>query len=183
MPPGPLGLDLESAIVAALRRILRAVDLHSRALLDAHGLTGPQLAALRVIEDQGPLSPAAIATAIHLGRPTVTGILARLERRGLVERGPDPRDRRSVRVRTTELGQGVLARAPSLLQERFQQELGRLAEWERLSLLAALQRIAGMMDAQDLDASPHLVSRAEDLTGPGGEGTDEPQQETRTPSA
>lgn len=152
------GGDRERAIVAALRRIIRAVDLHSKRLVEAHGLTGPQLVALRVIERRGPITPAAIATRVHLSRGTVTGILARLEGRGLVERRPDPSDGRSVRMSLSGSGSELLARAPSLLQEEFRRELSELEEWEQLSILSTLQRIASMMDAADLDASPHLVT-------------------------
>lgn len=154
----PGGEERERAIVVALRRIIRAVDLHSKRLVEAHGLTGPQLATLRVIERRGPISPAGIAARVHLSRGTVTGILARLEARGLVERRPDPADRRSVRMSLTSGGSELLARAPSLLQEEFRHELSKLEEWEQLSILATLQRIASMMDAADLDASPHLVT-------------------------
>lgn len=155
--------DRESEIVAALRRIMRAVDLHSRRLLDDHGLTAPQLAVLRELERAGPSSPAALASAVHLARGTLTGILARLERRGLAAREPSPVDRRSVVISLTDLGRGVLERAPSLLQERFRSELERLEDWEQMLLLSTLQRIASMMDASHLDAAPHLVVRAEDL--------------------
>jgi DNA-binding MarR family transcriptional regulator len=148
--------------VVAIRRIMRAVDLHSRRLVEEHGLTGPQLAALREVEQKGPLSPAAIADRIHLSRGTVTGIVARLERRGLLERSPDQADRRSVRIDLTDLGRHVLSRAPSLLQERFRRELSSVEDWEQLLILSTLKRIASMMDASDLDASPHLVTTLED---------------------
>jgi len=158
--------------VAALRRIMRAVDLHSRRLLEDHGLTGPQLAMLRELERGGPLSAAAIAGRVHLSRATVTGILARLQARALVARHPAPRDGRSVEISLTEAGARTLARAPSLLQDRFRSELSLLADWEQLQLLATLERIASMMDATGLDAAPHLVTRAEDLSpAPGAETT------------
>jgi predicted ATP-grasp superfamily ATP-dependent carboligase len=50
----------------------------------------------------------------------------------------------------------VLEEAPSLLQERFREKLGRLEDWERHWLLAALERIASMMDAESIDAAPIL---------------------------
>ncbi len=60
-------------------------------------------------------------------------------------------------VRLTSDGEEVLAAAPSLLQDRFRQELIGLEEWEQTTILATLQRIAAMMDAESLDASPLLV--------------------------
>lgn len=155
----------QQSIVEALRRIIRAVELHSRKLEDEHGLTGPQLAALQAIAS-GSSSPSEVAQAIHLSAGTVSGILARLERRGLVERGPSARDRRRVELRLSELGTRVLERAPSLLQDRFRDELARLEEWEQHLLLASLQRIASMMDAGGLDAAPHL-STLSDLSAAG----------------
>ena len=150
-------LNMENQIVAALRRIIRAVDLHSRRLAEEHGLTGPQLATLQVAARLGEASTGALARAVHLSGPTVTGILDRLTKRGLVDRTRNGQDRRSVTVRLTGDGEDVLAAAPSLLQDRFRQELMRLEEWEQTTILATLQRIAAMMDAESLDASPLLV--------------------------
>lgn len=148
--------ELEDHIVAAIRRIIRAIDLQSRRLLDSHKLTGPQLATLREARRLRSASTGALARAVHLGQPTVSGILSRLERRGLVHRERSSGDRRSVVVSVTPEGEAVLAGAPSLLQDRFREELARLELWERHSLLAALERIASMMDAEGLDAAPIL---------------------------
>jgi len=150
-------LSMENQIVAAIRRIMRAVDLHSRRLAEEHELTGPQLATLQATARLGESSTSALARAVHLSGPTVTGILDRLTKRGLVDRTRSGEDRRSITVRLTSDGEDVLAAAPSLLQDRFRQELARLEEWEQTTILATLQRIAAMMDAESLDASPLLV--------------------------
>ena len=59
-------LKIEDEIVAALRRIIRAVDLHSRRLVHAVGLTWPQLATLRAAERLGACSIGALAREVHL---------------------------------------------------------------------------------------------------------------------
>lgn len=148
--------DIEDDIVAAIRRVIRAIDLQSRRLLDRYELTGPQLATLRTAAQLGAPSIGTLARAVHLSQPTVTGILNRLERRGLIARERSSDDRRSVAIRVTPEGRELLAQAPSLLQDQFRDELARLEEWERHWLLAALQRIASMMDAETIDASPYL---------------------------
>lgn len=148
--------ELEDRIVAAIRRIVRAIDLHSRWLLDRHGLTAPQLATLREASRRRGGSTSALARAVHLSQPTMSGVLARLERDGLVARSRSEEDRRSVRVHVTPDGEQLLAQAPSLLQDRFRARIHALEEWERLWLLAALQRIAAMMDAEELEADPVL---------------------------
>ncbi|MFQ5495437.1 MAG: MarR family winged helix-turn-helix transcriptional regulator, partial [Phycisphaerae bacterium] len=151
-------LSIEDQIVAAIRRIMRAVDLHSRHLADQHGLTGPQLAILKAASRLGEASSTgALARAVHVSGPTVTGILDRLAKRGLVERARNGQDRRSVTITITPRGEEVMAAAPSLLQDRFRTELARVEDWEQTMILAMLQRIAAMMDAESLDASPMLV--------------------------
>jgi DNA-binding MarR family transcriptional regulator len=156
--PAQPPLDLEDLIVAAIRRLMRAVDLHSRRLVDEYGLTGPQLATLREAAKTGPISASSLARAVHLSSATMTGILSRLEKRGFAERTRGESDRRTVIVSVTDIGREVLARAPSLLQDRFRQELSGLETWEQMMMLANLQRIVSMMDAEGLDAAPHLVA-------------------------
>jgi DNA-binding MarR family transcriptional regulator len=150
-------LSLEEQVIAALRRITRAIDLHSRLLLQKNGLTTPQLAALLAIQRLQPITVGALARDIHLGAATVTGILGRLEKRGLVIRTRDDRDRRSVVLELTDDGAQMANNAPSLLQDRFHRELTKLQEWEQNMILSTLQRIATMMDAEEIEASPVLV--------------------------
>ena len=167
------GLSQEQQIVAAIRQIIRAVDLQSRKLVEGHGLTGPQLAALSEIVRLGPVSPSALARSVHLSHATITGILQRLEKRGLVLRERSPSDRRSVVITATADGCSALDASPSLLQDRFRAALSSLENWERLQILATLQRVAALMDAEQLDTSPHLtpgeITPEEQAGGPSGE--------------
>lgn len=149
-------LTLEDQVIVALRRITRAIDLHSRGLLQQFGLTAPQLAALQAIGRLQPITVGALAKSIHLSQATLTGILSRLECRSLVVRSRSGTDRRSIVVELTDEGSQILESAPSLLQDRFRQELLKLQEWEQTQMLATLQRIAAMMDAEDIEAAPVL---------------------------
>lgn len=148
--------ELEDLIVASIRRIVRAVDLHSRHLVEEHGITAPQLAVLGEASRLGGPSIGTLARGVHLSQPTVSGVLDRLERRGCVRRERSESDRRAVVVTTTEKGEKVLRESPSLLQDRFREELARLEGWERHWLLSALERIAAMMDAERIKAAPVL---------------------------
>ena len=158
-------LTIENQIVAALRRIIRAIDLQSRRLVEEFGLTGPQLVTLQTAAELGPLSAGALAKTVHLSRPTLTGILDRLERQGLISRLRDERDRRSWSVTVTPAGKTILDATPSLLQDRFRSELAKIEEWERTLMLATLQRIGWMMEAEDLEAAPVLVTGSVDGAG------------------
>jgi DNA-binding MarR family transcriptional regulator len=154
---------IEDHIVAALRRIVRAIDLQSRRMVDSCGLTGPQLVVLREAARLREVTVGSLARAVSLSQPTVSGILERLEKRGLVRRERSERDRRSVSVCVTPEGERTLREAPSLLQDRFRIELARLEDWERTQMLSLLQRLAGMMDAEAIDAAPMLETGAIDL--------------------
>ena len=149
--------ELDDQVIAALRRVIRAVDLHSRTLAASHGLTGPQALVLKALQ-AGRLTAGALATSISLSQGTVTDILKRLEQRGLIERIRDTQDRRRVLVEATGAGLEVLRKSPPLLQERFAQRFNNLQDWEQNQLLSSLQRIAAMMDAEDIDAAPVLSS-------------------------
>ena len=149
--------DIGEHVIIALRRVIRAVDLHSRNLAASHGLTGPQALLLKALQ-HGKLSAGELASRVSLSQGTVTDILNRLEKRGLIMRLRDTSDRRRVLVEVTQQGLAVLEESPPLLQERFIQRFGELEEWEQTQLLASLQRIASMMDAVDIDASPVLSS-------------------------
>ena len=149
--------DIGGRVIVALRRVIRAVDLHSRTLVESHGLTGPQAFILKALQN-GSLLAGELATQVSLSQGTVTDILNRLEKRGLISRNRDTEDRRRVLVEATDAALSLLAQSPPLLQESFAERFGNLQDWEQTQLLASLQRIAAMMDAEDIDAAPVLSS-------------------------
>lgn len=156
-------------VLVALRRIMRATDLHSRRLLRKFGITGPQLLVLREIAARRELSSSAVAQAVRVSLPTATGIMARLETRDLVARQRNSSDRRQVVVSLTEAGRRVLDSAPPPLQEWFTEQLGALPEWEQTQILYVLQRIAAMMEVDTLPVSPVLATGEIDASGPAAE--------------
>lgn len=152
--------EIGNQILVALRRVIRAIDRHSHRLVRSHGLTGPQALLLKEIAAAGALSAGVLATRVSLSQATVTDVVKRLEARGLVTRLRDPADRRRVELRLTPQGEATLAGSPPLLQERFVARLAELDDAGQSHLLSALQQIATMMDAEDLDAAPLLASGA-----------------------
>ena len=147
-------LPLDDAIIVALRRISQAVDTYSRHLLHAFSLTAPQIGALRALQRQEPIGPGQLAEQLHLSAQTMAGIVSRLEQRGLITRTRDERDRRAFQLRITPDGARLADSAPSLLSDRFRQELSRLQAWERTQILASLQRVATMMNAEEVPPEP-----------------------------
>src|SRR5438270_3622336 len=103
---------LEEQIVAELRRIARAIDLHSRDLLQQCGLTTPQLLTMRALVQSEPITVSSLAAAISVSQATMTGILDRLEQQGFIARARGQGDRRNTFVSSTVSGQRFLEKAP-----------------------------------------------------------------------
>ena len=143
-------------VLVALRRVIRATDLHSKHLAKTTGLTAPQILLLQAIRDNGEATIGELANEISLSQATVTTILDRLEKRDLVYRERSKEDKRKVHAYLTDQAADVLKEAPIPLQEQFARQFGDLQEWEKTMIISALQRVAQMMDAQHIDASPVL---------------------------
>ena len=148
---------VEDDILRSLRRISRAIDLHSRFLASTFGLTGPQLVCLRALGQRGLATPSELAKEISLSQATITGIIDRLASRQLVTRERTSRDRRLVTVRLTEAGQALIEQAPSPLQERFLERLQALSDEEQRNIRESLERIVHMMGSEELEAAPALA--------------------------
>ncbi|MCW8917234.1 MAG: MarR family transcriptional regulator [Gammaproteobacteria bacterium] len=145
-------------VLISLRRIIRAIDLHSKRLERESGLTGPQLLLLRLVANTGQLTAGVIAREVSLSQATVTAIIDRLEQKGLLQRLRNTEDKRKVMLSLTSAGKAALEQAPPLLQESFITRFDRLEEWEQSLILSSLQRLGEMMNANDLDAAPLLDS-------------------------
>lgn len=163
--------SLERGIVRSLRRIIRAVGLYSKELLRRRNLTTSQLATLRQLARRGALSAGDLARGIAVSQATITGIVDRLERRGLVTRVRDMEDRRRVVIDLTEAGREVVATSPPPLHERFVLRLAELPTEEREEIARVLDRIVEMMEVEDVEASPVLATETT-LADP--EGTADP---------
>jgi DNA-binding MarR family transcriptional regulator len=161
-------LDLSDQMLRALRRVMRAVDLHSRQLAQDYGITGPQALVLRECLGSGGLAAGELARRVSLSQATLTDILNRLEQRGLICRSRSLADRRRVVVDVTAAGRVLAETSPPLLQERFVQRFDALPDWEQNLLLSSLQRIAELMDASDLETAPVLSGEPINAAGPPG---------------
>jgi DNA-binding MarR family transcriptional regulator len=146
--------DAGQDVLVALRRIIRATDLHSKRLLKMSGLTTPQVIVLQSIRDLGEVTTGQISTHVSLSQGTVTSILDRLEKHGLIERYRSLTDRRVVHARLTAAGRAVLRKGPALLHERFIEAFAGLSRARQNEIVTTLNDVAEMMGAGDLDAAP-----------------------------
>ncbi|WP_298716024.1 MarR family winged helix-turn-helix transcriptional regulator [uncultured Oceanisphaera sp.] len=149
-------MDKHEEVLVALRQIIRAIDLHSRQLSKASGLTGPQLLLLQAISEHGDITMRNLAQATHMSQATATTIIDRLEQKQLVRRERSQTDKRKVYAVLTDDGKAKIKTAPRPLQESFIQRFQSLEDWEQNLLLSSVQRISSMMNADALDVAPLL---------------------------
>jgi DNA-binding MarR family transcriptional regulator len=153
---GFAGVTEEERLLVSIRRIIRATDLYSKHLSKTVGLTAPQLMLLQTVHGLGAVSISRLSAEMSLSQATVTTILDRLEARGLVCRRRSEEDKRVVNALLTDKGEQVLGSAPRPLQDTFSARFQRLQDWEKSMIVAAMERVAVMMNADDIDASPLL---------------------------
>ena len=103
-------------------------------------------------------TPSNIAKEVQLSQATVTNLVDRMERNALVLRLKSSADKRVVEVQLTEKGRHMVELAPEPLQAGFLREYRKLERWEQHQLIGSMQRIAVLMDAEDIDASPILTT-------------------------
>jgi DNA-binding MarR family transcriptional regulator len=105
-------------------------------------LTGPQLTVVKMLETVGELSLSDLSDRIRAQNSTVTGIIDRMEREGLVVRARSTEDKRVVRIRLTEKGERIAREIPVEPMEIFRSALAGLTLAETRDLLRILTKLA-----------------------------------------
>jgi DNA-binding MarR family transcriptional regulator len=104
---------------------------------------------LATLRDGGPKRITALAESEAIAQPTVTTLVGRLERDGMVRRAPDPDDARAVRVHLTDAGLERLAEMRAARAALLEARLARLTDDERAVLTAALPVLDKLMEGTD----------------------------------
>jgi DNA-binding MarR family transcriptional regulator len=99
-----------------LRRVFQSMSDFSRLAERETGLTGPQLWAVKVINECNSIRVSDLAKRMYLHPTTVVGILDRLELQGLIQRTRSKTDRRVVQVELTITGYKLVANSPDVAQ-------------------------------------------------------------------
>lgn len=158
MPEKTLNDERCQNLLISIRKIIQAVDIHSRKLNKKFGLTGPQLIVLHEISQNGQISITPLSRATSLSQATVTDITKRLQSRGYIDRKKREDDKRAVNLFLTEKGEEIIENLPPLLQETFTDRFSKIENWEQLMIMSAFDRVVSLMAAEKIDASPILVT-------------------------
>ncbi|WDA36971.1 MarR family transcriptional regulator [Sphingobium sp. YC-XJ3] len=158
--------EIASLTLRALRRVLRATEIGSRQLATTTGLTPSQLLVLREIDAQKKATPSGIAQALQFSQATITTIVDRLEALGFVQRQRGEKDKRRFMLTALPAGRAAIADAPDSLQMTFTERFIELPSWEQAMILSAVEKLATLMGAQEIDAAPLLDSGLIDRSTP-----------------
>lgn len=159
--------DEMRAVEKAIRRIVRANDLQSKALVKSVGVTAPQLAVLNAIAALGEVTTTALSAHAEISPATVITILDNLEDRGIIQRYRSMSDRRIVHTRLTEKGQALVAAAPEPLSETFKARFAQLGEARRRQIVKAVQELADMLARDRVPAPAPEETRPVGMPPPG----------------
>ena len=123
-----------------------SVLAHTRPSLREHGLSDQQWRVLRVLGEHGTVETGRVAREAYILGPSLTGVLARMERDGLVRRERDPADQRRTVVEATAKGRKMVERLSHTVENHYhwlEQSLGKqkLAQlYELLDQLITLEQ-------------------------------------------
>ena len=138
-------------IVESIRRLVRAEALDSKKMSKQFGLTGPQSLVLRLLVKNGALSSADLSRQMYVTPSNITGIIDRLEKKGLVERIRKEGDRRVALINLTDSGQQLGITIPDPIEKKFINQLADL-EPEHLQILAmAMNQILNLIDTKGVE--------------------------------
>jgi DNA-binding MarR family transcriptional regulator len=128
---------LDSLLMASSRGLRRAYDLRLAGL----GLKISEAYLLPHVHQQGPMTQTQLAENLGLGRAATGALIDALERKGLVERTPDPGDRRVWLVATTEAAVPVVERISEIGGALFDEAWRGITRAERRQLTDTLRRL------------------------------------------
>lgn len=148
-----------SEIVTDIRRIVRSINLESKRIQKDFGISIPQLLCLTHLAGQHAYQAThkQLTEHLNLNSSTVTGIINRLEKKGLIARLPKVGDKRTTCVALTSTGYKLLKNAPNLLHDKLSHNLRKLSP-EQINLVkTSLGLLIDVMEIKDVDASPLLI--------------------------
>ena len=97
-----------------------SVMAHTRPSLREHGLSDQQWRVLRVLGEHGTVETGRVAREAFIPGPSLTGVLARMERDGLIRRERDPADQRRTVIEATAKGRKLVDKLSHTVEAHYQ---------------------------------------------------------------
>ncbi len=127
-------------------RLDHALQSKSKRMASHLGVTGPQRFVLRVLSQRPGLSAGELAQLLHLHPSTLTGVLRRLEERGLLARETDSHDARRAVLKVTGSGKGLTSRQANSVEDVVRRVLATAPKSQAQSARALLGALADALE-------------------------------------
>ena len=143
--------DQTRQIIFSIRRLIQASELYSKELNKKYQISAAQLNCILTLNEYGPLPPSKIAKHMMVKSSTVTGVVDRLELKGLAERIRNSPDRRMINIQLTEAGKKLAENAPPPIQQKIIDGLKQTEDAKKKQIVNSLNMLTDMLDVQDLE--------------------------------
>lgn len=141
-------------IIIKIRKIIRSINLESKKIQKDYGVSIPQILCLNYLQSSPNYQSTQneIKHFLNLNSSTVTGIINRLENKGLVARLPkSDTDRRVVNIILTSKGDKLIRDIPSLMHEKLDLQLKELPENKLIAIKESLNELIALLNIEETD--------------------------------
>ena len=160
--------DVISNITDNIKRVFQILNEQSQRIKQETSLTGPQLWAIRVVHEHGPINISDIAKRMYLHPTTVLGIIDRLEARGLVSRNRSKDDRRVVWLELTQGGKDLVQSTPEVVQGLLGARLEGIAFNDLTEIDEGIGHLVKIFGVQEIPPKPILSLEMNNTKRKGG---------------
>lgn len=143
--------DHTKQIIFSIRRLIQASELYTKELNRKYQISAAQLNCILTLYEYGPLPPSKIADHMMVKSSTVTGVVDRLEKKGIAERMRNSPDRRVINIQLTETGKKLAENAPPPIQQKIIDGLKQTDKNKVEQIVSSLNMLTSMLDVQDLE--------------------------------
>jgi DNA-binding MarR family transcriptional regulator len=138
-------------IVWALRRIVNLIYRDSKEMNKRYGITGPQSLVIKCLYSaNSPLSSATMSRSLCVTPANMTGIIDRLEQKGLVHRLKKQGDRRQTLIELSDKGKEYGEKLPDLIEAKLIEGLGNLNPTEIYGIYSAFSNIISIIEEKEI---------------------------------
>lgn len=147
-------------ILINIRKIVRSINIESKRIQKDYGVSIPQVLFLNyLLKSPGfHASQKEIKNFLNLNSSTVSGIINRLERKGLIARLPKAGDKRLTTLILTSAGDDLIKKIPPLLHDRLSYNLQKVDNDELQNIENVLVQLVQILQISDVDASPVITN-------------------------
>lgn len=150
--PSPARLQPTGETLQFMQRLwdlVHALDVRSKRMANTVGVTGPQRLVIRVIGQLTDPTASDIAATLKMHPSTLTGIVSRLQKQGLITRALDKHDRRRSRFRLTDKGLKVDRERKGTVEAAIRRALGRADVTTIAQTVAMVELLVGELERED----------------------------------